>query len=71
MVPGPDRFDGFIDSRTNYSYTKPTLAGNAGLIGALISLTNTGAKDIDKNTIFSSVPPLYPEAPPPPAAWKP
>ncbi|XP_078173070.1 endoglucanase 12-like [Carex rostrata] len=71
MAPGPDRFDGFIDSRKNYSYTEPTLAGNAGLVAALISLTGTGGKGIDKNTIFSAVPPLYPSTPPPPSAWKP
>ncbi|KAJ1403397.1 Six-hairpin glycosidase superfamily [Sesbania bispinosa] len=41
MVGGPDRFDQFHDSRNNYNYTEPTLAGNAGLVAALISLTNT------------------------------
>jgi hypothetical protein len=71
MAPGPDRFDGFIDSRNNYSYTEPTMAGNAGLVAALISLTGTGGKGIDKNTIFSAVPPLYPATPPPPTPWKP
>ncbi|KAJ1688393.1 hypothetical protein LUZ63_019783 [Rhynchospora breviuscula] len=71
MAPGPDQFDRFIDSRKNYSYTEPTLAGNAGLVAALISLTGTAGSGIDKNTIFSAVPPLFPGTPPPPAAWKP
>ncbi|CAA7399268.1 unnamed protein product [Spirodela intermedia] len=70
MVAGPDRFDGFKDVRTNYNYTEPTLVGNAGLVAALIALSDirTG---IDKNTIFSAVPPFFPTVPPPPAAWKP
>lgn len=71
MAAGPDRFDSFIDSRLNYSYTEPTMAANAGLVAALISLTGTGGKGIDKNTIFSAVPPLYPSTPPPPSPWKP
>lgn len=70
MVAGPDRHDGFKDVRTNYNYTEPTLAGNAGLVAALVSLS--GVKTgIDKNTIFSAVPPMFPTPPPPPAAWKP
>ncbi|ONK59710.1 uncharacterized protein A4U43_C08F9570 [Asparagus officinalis] len=70
MVAGPDKHDRFHDVRTNYNYTEPTLAGNAGLVAALISLS--GVKTgIDKNTIFSAVPPMFPTPPPPPAAWKP
>ncbi|WOK97987.1 endoglucanase 10-like [Canna indica] len=70
MVAGPDRHDGFKDVRTNYNYTEPTLAGNAGLVAALVSLS--GVKTgVDKNTIFSAVPPMFPTPPPPPAAWKP
>ena len=71
MVGGPDRFDGFLDVRANYSYTEPTMAGNAGLVAALISLTSSGGTGVDKNTIFSAVPPLYPVSPPPPPPWKP
>lgn len=71
MVGGPDRFDHFRDVRTNSNYTEPTLAGNAGLIAALASLTRSGGHGIDKNTIFSAVPPLYPKSPPPPAPWRP
>ncbi|CAL9136954.1 unnamed protein product [Musa acuminata var. zebrina] len=72
MVGGPDRFDRFSDSRPNYNYTEPTLAGNAGLVAALVSLTSTSSSSgVDTNTIFSAVPPLYPGSPPPPAPWKP
>ncbi|XP_042494837.1 endoglucanase 25-like [Macadamia integrifolia] len=70
MVAGPDKHDGFQDVRTNYNYTEPTLAGNAGLVAALVALS--GEKPgIDKNTIFSAVPPMFPTPPPPPAPWKP
>ncbi|CAN0899424.1 Endoglucanase 25 [Linum grandiflorum] len=71
MVAGPDRQDGFRDVRKNYNYTEPTLAGNAGLVAALVSLSGDGTSNIDKNTIFSAVPPMFPTPPPPPAAWKP
>ncbi|VAI02217.1 unnamed protein product [Triticum turgidum subsp. durum] len=73
MVAGPDKHDGFKDIRTNYNYTEPTLAANAGLVAALISLADidTGRYSIDKNTIFSAVPPMFPTPPPPPSAWKP
>ncbi|WZY85545.1 hypothetical protein YC2023_031929 [Brassica napus] len=72
MVAGPDKHDGFHDLRTNYNYTEPTLAGNAGLVAALVALSGErtfGA--IDKNTMFSAVPPLTPATPPPPAPWTP
>ncbi|XP_031389729.1 endoglucanase 12 [Punica granatum] len=71
MVGGPDRFDKFRDVRGNYSYTEPTLAGNAGLVAALVSLTTSGGTGVDRNTIFSAVPPLYPGSPPPPPPWRP
>lgn len=71
MVGGPDKFDKFHDVRGNYSYTEPTMAGNAGLVAALASLTTTAGYGVDKNTIFTAVPPLYPHSPPPPAPWKP
>lgn len=54
MVAGPDQFDGFRDVRRSYNYTEPTLAGNAGLVAALVSLTG-GGSGVDKNTIFSAV----------------
>ncbi|XP_073065907.1 endoglucanase 25-like [Primulina eburnea] len=71
MVAGPDRQDGFHDVRTNYNYTEPTLAGNAGLVAALVALSGDSTMEIDKNTIFSAVPPMFPTPPPPPAPWKP
>ncbi|KAG4946073.1 hypothetical protein AAZX31_15G119600 [Glycine max] len=71
MVAGPDKHDGFHDVRTNYNYTEPTLAGNAGLVAALVALSGDKSTSIDKNTIFSAVPPMFPTPPPPPAPWKP
>lgn len=71
MVGGPDQFDKFHDVRTNPNYTEPTLAGNAGLVAALVSLTTTAGFGIDKNTIFSGIPPLGPKTPPPPPPWRP
>lgn len=75
MVAGPDKHDGFRDVRSNYNYTEPTLAGNAGLVAALVALSgekNVGKNvGIDKNTIFSAIPPMFPTPPPPPAPWKP
>ncbi|MFS7895924.1 putative cellulase [Helianthus anomalus] len=71
MVAGPDRHDGFHDVRTNYNYTEPTLAGNAGLVAALVALSGDRTTKIDQKTIFSAVPPMYPNPPPPPAPWKP
>ncbi|XP_022929309.1 endoglucanase 25-like [Cucurbita moschata] len=71
MVAGPDKHDGFHDVRMNYNYTEPTLAGNAGLVAALVALSGEKTTGIDKNTIFSAVPPMFPTPPPPPAPWKP
>lgn len=71
MVAGPDSRDGFRDVRTNYNYTEPTIAGNAGLVAALVALSGDKSIGIDKNTMFSAVPPLFPNPPPPPAPWKP
>ncbi|KAG0496088.1 hypothetical protein HPP92_000661 [Vanilla planifolia] len=70
MVAGPDRHDGFHDVRTNYNYTEPTLAGNAGLVAVLVALSGEGS-GVDKNSIFSAVPPLFPAPPPPPSPWSP
>lgn len=71
MVAGPDKKDGFRDVRSNYNYTEPTIAGNAGLVAALVGLSGEKSVGIDKNTIFSAVPPMFPTPPPPPAPWKP
>lgn len=70
MVAGPDHHDGFKDVRKNYNYTEATLAGNAGLVAALVALSGEG-HGVDKNTMFSAVPPMFPSPPPPPAPWKP
>ncbi|KAF5482304.1 hypothetical protein F2P56_002886 [Juglans regia] len=58
MVGGPDEFDQFEDMRSSDDYTEPTMAGNAGLVAALVSLTNTFGNGVDVNTIFSALPPL-------------
>ncbi|CAN7122626.1 hypothetical protein HID58_005436 [Brassica napus] len=71
MVGGPNKSDQFHDIRSNYNASEPTMSGNAGIVAALISLTSSGGYQIDKNTMFNGVPPLYPPAPPPPKAWKP
>ncbi|KAK1360393.1 Endoglucanase [Heracleum sosnowskyi] len=68
MVAGPDRHDGFHDKRTNYNYTEPTIAGNAGLVAALVALSGGKNTQIDKNTMFSSVAPMFPIPPPPSAS---
>lgn len=71
MVGGPDQNDQYHDVRTSPNFTEPTMAGNAGLVAALVSLSSTAGHGIDINTIFSAVPPLYPQNPPPPPPWKP
>ncbi|KAM0014538.1 putative cellulase [Helianthus debilis subsp. tardiflorus] len=72
MVAGPDKHDGFHDMRTNYNYTEPIIAGNAGLVAALVALSgDRTTTKIDKNTIFSAVPRMFLTPPPPPAPWKP
>lgn len=71
MVAGPDKDDGFHDVRTNSNYTEATLAGNAGLVAALVALSGDKATGIDKNTIFTAIPPMFPTPPPPPASQKP
>lgn len=71
MVAGPNLHDKFADVRSNYNYTEPTIAGNACLVAALVALSGGDSKGVDPNTIFSAVPPYFPNAPPPPAPWKP
>nr|GLL37525.1 hypothetical protein CQW23_20325 [Ipomoea trifida] len=75
MVAGPDKDGDFHDVRSYYNYTEPTLAGNAGLVVALVALsgdtTTTHVVGLDKNTMFSSMPPMFPTPPPPPAPWRP
>ncbi|KAI9181974.1 hypothetical protein LWI28_020655 [Acer negundo] len=71
MVGGPDRKDGFRDSRSNYNYTEPTIAGNVGLVAALVALSGEGTAGIDRNTMFYAVPPMFTTRPPPPSPWIP
>ncbi|PAN38897.1 hypothetical protein PAHAL_7G205500 [Panicum hallii] len=75
MVGGPDRHDRFNDSRMAFGQTEPTLVGNAGLVAALVAVTSSGrgvgVSAVDKNSMFSAVPPIFPATPPPPPAWKP
>ncbi|TXG65161.1 hypothetical protein EZV62_006436 [Acer yangbiense] len=59
MVGGPDKKDGFRDSRSNYNYTEPTIAGNAGLVAALVALSSEGTAGIDRNTMFYAIPPMF------------
>ncbi|KAB1208911.1 Endoglucanase 7 [Morella rubra] len=39
MVGGPDQNDQYHDVRTSPNFTEPTMAGNAGLVAALVSLS--------------------------------
>lgn len=75
MVGGPDWNDNYKDSRTNHGQSEPTMVGNAGLVAALVALTSSGRGigigTVDKNSMFSAVPPMFPAAPPPPSPWKP
>lgn len=67
MVGGPDQNDGFLDSRSNYNYTEPTIAGNAGLVAALVALSGEKTAQIDRNTLFYAIPPPLTPQPPQPA----
>ncbi|XP_012854150.1 PREDICTED: endoglucanase 7-like [Erythranthe guttata] len=71
MVGGPDRFDKFEDVRSNFNYTEPSLAANAGLVAALVSLTSSSGFGVEKNAIFSYITPLYRNSPTPSPPWKP
>ncbi|KAM1207782.1 hypothetical protein COP2_008578 [Malus domestica] len=71
MVAGPDEHDNFQDVRSNYNYTEPTLAGNAGLVAALVALSTGNPAGVDKNSMFYAVPPLPSPPPPPPSPWTP
>ncbi|OMO63939.1 Glycoside hydrolase, family 9 [Corchorus capsularis] len=71
MVAGPDKDDGFQDNRSNYNYTEPSIAGNAGLVAALVALLDKSSPGIDKNTVFYAIPPMSIPQPPPPPPYKP
>ncbi|KVH93543.1 hypothetical protein Ccrd_004404 [Cynara cardunculus var. scolymus] len=66
-----DKNDGFHDLRTKYKlqFYGANYAGNAGLVAALVALLGDKTTKIDKNTIFSTVPPMFPTLPP--APWEP
>lgn len=66
MVAGPDKFDKYTDHRMNYNQAEPTLAANAALVGALVSLSTVTTTGVDANTIFNAIPPAYQSPPPPP-----
>jgi endoglucanase len=68
MVMGPNKFDKYVDRRTNYNQAEPTLAGNAALVGALVSLSTATTTGVDANTIFNAIPPLFRAPPPAPAS---
>ncbi|GAB4842799.1 hypothetical protein Ancab_012777 [Ancistrocladus abbreviatus] len=55
LVGGPNNYDGFIDDRSNYEQTEPTLSGTAPLVGLFAKLTSS-------NIISAS----YPQKPPVP-----
>ncbi|KAM7511190.1 hypothetical protein LguiB_010065 [Lonicera macranthoides] len=60
MVAGPDQNDIFLDQRDKPWFTEPTLASNAGLVAALISLHDppshtSGSNGMDKLGIFQNV----------------
>lgn len=71
MVGGPDHNDGFRDRRSNYNYIEPTIAGNAGLVAALVVLSGETTAHIDRNNIFYAIPPLFALQPPHPSPWIP
>lgn len=64
MVAGPNRFDKYVDRRSNYQQAEPTLAANAALVGVLVSLSTVTKGGVDTNTIFNAIPPLF-QSPPP------
>lgn len=74
LVGGPDILDRFTDLRKNYIQNEPTIANNAGLVGALVALSTmpTGTQEhIDPHSIFSAIPVYVPSPPPPVVPWEP
>ncbi|BBM99915.1 endoglucanase [Marchantia polymorpha subsp. ruderalis] len=72
MVGGPNKNDKFYDLRNNYTYTEPTISGNAGLVGALVALSEAiPDSGVDRNSLFTNLPPMYIPSPPPPAPYFP
>ncbi|KAL8099676.1 hypothetical protein AgCh_032079 [Apium graveolens] len=58
MVGGLNKIDEYKDVHSEYIYTERLLA-------ALVSLTASGGHAIERNTIFSAVPPIFSPSPPP------
>lgn len=52
MVGVPDKYTCFQDERNNENYTEPTLAGNTGLVAALVALSDETSTGVDKNSMF-------------------
>ncbi|KAG0617382.1 hypothetical protein M758_5G185800 [Ceratodon purpureus] len=71
MVGGPNVFDLFNDTRSNSNQNEPTLVGNAGLVGALVALSEASEASIDPNSIFTVIPSFVPPPPPPASPWTP
>lgn len=73
MVGGPDENDLFRDERANSEHNEPTLAGNAGLVGALVALAMEEEErlGVDAYSIFKAIPYSVQSVPPPPAPWSP
>lgn len=57
MVGGPNNDDTFLDRRDEPQYTEPTLAGNAGLVAAIVALHASNYKDLDTTGIFANLDP--------------
>ncbi|CAL9193716.1 unnamed protein product [Musa hybrid cultivar] len=63
VVAGPDEDEGFLDLRNRPEYTEPTIAGNAGVVAALVALvdepitprTNGVIGGMDRDKIFSKI----------------
>lgn len=63
VVAGPDEDEGFLDIRNRPEYTEPTIAGNAGVVAALVALvdepitprTNGVIGGMDRDKIFSKI----------------
>ncbi|KAJ7520511.1 hypothetical protein O6H91_19G008600 [Diphasiastrum complanatum] len=70
MMGGPDRNDHYTDTRA-YNHTQPTIAGNAGLVAALVALSEKGTQGVDAQGLFAAIPPNFPPPSPPTPPWTP
>lgn len=62
MVAGPTMDDKFVDRRDQPRYTEPTIAGNAGLVAALVALLHPSTlgmsnfnAGMDEDGIFAKI----------------